>query len=229
MSRTGWPQAKLIAATDGSRFVGPELLDGLPYDAPAARASRRDLGLLNRLLGSHGWFRRMLRRHLRPGERVLEIGAGTGELGRSLRARAPGLAGLDLVRRPVDWPAAAGWFETDVFAFTGWAGFPVVVGNLFFHHFDRPQLARLGARLQHARVIIAHEPLRVNRAARLFNLVCPLIRAHPVTRHDGRVSIMAGFRHDELPRLLGLDPAIWNWRVGETWRGACRLVAEKRS
>ena len=229
MRCTGQPQLKSLAATDGSRFVGFEILDGLPQDAPAARASRRDLRILNGLLGSQAWFNRVLRRHHRPGENILEIGAGTGELGRSLGRMAPSLAGLDLVRRPVAWPPKARWFETDVFAFAGWTEFPVVIGNLFFHHFDREQLGRLGARLNHARVIIASEPLRVSRAARLFSLVCPLIRAHPVTRHDGRVSIAAGFRHDELPQHLGLDPAIWNWRVEESWRGACRLVAEKRA
>jgi hypothetical protein len=56
-----------------------------------------------------------------------------------------------------------------------------------------------------------------------------LIRAHQVTRHDGRVSIAAGFRHDELPRLLHLDPAVWTWRVQETLLGACRLVAKRRA
>jgi hypothetical protein len=211
------------------RSVQAEILDGLPHDAPAARASRHDLLKINRLMGSHAWFEQEVRRHLQPGENILEIGAGTGELGRRLAKLAPGLAGLDFVRRPVDWPANASWFETDVFAFDRWAGFPVVVGNLFFHHFDDQQLARLGARLIHARVIIANEPLRADRAVRLFSVMCPLLGVHPVTRHDGRVSIMAGFRHDELPRLLGLDPAIWNWRAWETWRGACRFVAEKRS
>ena len=83
--------------------------------------------------------------------------------------------------------------------------------------------------MKDARMIVACEPLRLHRTARLFALICPCIRAHPVTRHDGRVSIAAGFRHDELPRLLGLDPAVWHWRVSATWRGASRLVAVKRS
>jgi len=159
----------------------------------------------------------------------LEIGAGTGELGQALHRITPNCAGLDLGRRPIKWPLSAPWYEMDVFAFNGWTDYPIVIGNLFFHHFDGGQLGRLGARLNQARVIIASEPLRRNRTARLFSLVCPLIRAHPVTRHDGRVSIAAGFRHDELPRLLRLDPAIWRWRAWETWRGACRFVAEKRS
>jgi hypothetical protein len=105
----------------------------------------------------------------------------------------------------------------------------MVIGNLFFHHFDTAQLGVIGEQLgRSARVIVASEPLRTNRTRRLFALVSVLIRAHPVTRHDGRVSIAAGFRHDELPRLLRLDPAVWSWQVRETWRGASRLVAERR-
>ena len=213
-----------------SRSVQPEILDGLSQDSAAAQASRRDLRIINRLLGSQAWFEGILQNNRRAGESVLEIGAGTGELGRALSAIVPEaeLAGLDLGRRPADWPQQASWFETDVFDFTDWADYPIVIGNLFFHHFDDARLAELGACLnEHARVIIASDPLRERRTTTLFSLVCPLINAHPVTRHDGLVSITAGFRHDELPHLLQLDPAIWRWRVQETWLGSCRLVAER--
>jgi len=211
-----------------ARIVLPEILDGLSQDSCAARASRRDLRIINRLLRSQAWFEGILQNSRRAGESVLEVGAGTGELGRALSATVPDLAGLDLGHRPIDWPPRAPWFETDVLDFTGWANYPVVIGNLFFHHFDEAALEHLGERLnEHARVIIASEPLRARRATTLWSLLCPLIQAHPVTRHDGRVSIGAGFRHDELPLLLQLDPANWHWRVQETWLGSYRLVAVK--
>lgn len=223
------PRAGLPVRGDGARRVEPEILDGLDPASPAARASRRDLRRLNWLMGNEAWFRHVLPRHRRADEAVLEIGAGTGELGRSLRALAPRLAGLDLGPRPSGWPETARWYQTDVRAFAGWDEFPVVLGNLVLHHFDDAQLALLGARMRAARLIVASEPLRVNRTARLFSLLCPLIGAHAVTRHDGRVSIAAGFQGDELPRLLGLDPATWQWQVSAIWRGAYRLVAVKRT
>jgi len=211
------------------RLVQAEILDSLPQTSIAAQASRRDLRIINSLLGSRDWFADALRHRHQPGEAVLEIGSGNGELGRALSHVAPGLAGLDLSRRPDDWPCDAPWFETDVLGFTEWRDFPIVVANLFFHHFDRVALAKLGAHLNaHARVIIASDPVRGFRAQALFSLLCPLIRAHPVTRHDGRVSVAAGFRHDELPCLLQLDPAIWSWSVHATWLGATRLVAVRR-
>ena len=228
----GVNRGRETAAVDGGnmlRSVQPEILDSLSPDSAAARASRRDLRLIKRLLGREAWLKGVLRDRRRTGESVLEIGAGTGELGRALSAVVPDLAGLDLGRRPPGWPPQAPWFETDVREFADWAAYPVVIGNLFFHHFDRPGLAHLGACLnEHARVIIASDPLRARRTSALFAITCPLIQAHPVTRHDGHVSIAAGFRHEELPLLLQLSPAVWRWRVQETWLGCCRLVAERR-
>jgi len=225
-----WRELAPISRDSPPRVVLPELLDELPPDSPAARASRRDLLIINRLLGSTQWFRRTLGEQLRPDEPVLELGAGTGELGLALNAGVPNLAGLDLCGRPIHWPRQASWFKTNVLEFADWAAYPVVIGNLFFHHFDRGGLAKLGAKLnEHARVLITSDPLRALRTRRLFSLLCPLIQAHPVTRYDGRVSIGAGFRQEELPHLLQLDPAVWRWHVQATWLCSCRLVAVRRT
>jgi len=225
-------QIKIVAAhkVNISRTVQPEILDALPQDSCEATSSRRDLRVINRLLGSTAWFRRVVRERVRSDDRVLEVGAGTGELGRAISLLGIRQAGLDLCRCPAVWPHGAPWFETDILDFREWDDYPIVIGNLFFHHFDRAALEQLGSSLnEHARVIVASEPLRGPRTRRLFNLVCPLIRAHPVTRYDGRVSIAAGFRHDELPHLLRLNPAVWSWRVQESWLGSYRLVAERHS
>ena len=45
-----------------------------------------------------------------------------------------------------------------------------------------------------------------------------------VTRHDMHVSITAGFAAGEIPRLLGLAPAVWSFRETSTWRGARRVI-----
>ena len=211
------------------RRLEPELLDSLPPDDPAALHSRRDLLLVNRVMGNALWFEATLARVVRPGERVIELGSGTGDLAARLRRITPLIDGIDRVPPPPYWPATAHWHQTDILTFTGWDTATVVIGNLILHHFDNATLRTLGTAIsQHARVLIFSEPTRKRRNQWIWNLAAPLCGANYVTRHDGRVSIAAGFLGDELPHALGLDPAVWRWSISHTWQGAYHLIAERR-
>lgn len=207
------------------RTVVPEILDTLDPDAPEARHSRRDLTWINRCIGSARWFRRELATRLRPGDRVLEIGAGESELH---RVAPDGVAwdAIDLAPRPPHWPPESRWHRVDLRAFHGWAAYTAVVGNLVYHHFDDTELGHIGAALRpHVRLILAHEPGRTAGAQRGFRWLCRFIGAHAVTRHDGRVSIDAGFQGDELARALGCRQPEWHWQVSSSLVGTHRLVA----
>jgi len=212
------------------RTLVPELLDSLRPEDPNAAASRRDLRIFNSVMGNHRWLIRTVAANVGPGERVLEIGAGSGELGLRLKRCGFDLAGLDLWPSSGGWPEGAGWHQADVRLFDRWAEYPVVIGSLIFHHFDPPALAVIGAALKtHARVILASEPVRARIFQRLFALLCGAIRASPVSRHDGHVSIGAGFLGNELPEMLGLSRNEWNWSVRTHWLGAYRLIAIRKS
>lgn len=221
--------AAAASASEGRR-VTPELLDSLAPDAPEAVRSRRDLRRLNALMGNFAWFERVLAARGAPGERILELGAGDGRLARRLATAGRSVAALDLAPPPAGWPQALPWHRTDLAQFDRWADYPVVIGNLIFHHFDGAALRRLGAQLdRHARLVLACEPQRSARAHVLFSAACALIGADAVTRHDGRVSIAAGFRGDELADALGLRPSRWHWCADTTFRGASRLIAVRKS
>jgi hypothetical protein len=208
-----------------TRIVTPEILDTLPPDSADAKHSRRDLRLINLCMGNRRWFRRVLARHLRPRDRVLELGAGEGGLHRAAPAGVTWDA-LDFAPPPADWPAHATWHRTDLRAFHRWSDYTVVVGNLIFHHLEPAELAGVGAAMQpHVRLILASEPSRTAGSALGFSLLARVIRAHAVTRHDGRVSIAAGFRGDELARALELPPGKWSWRAHHALFGANRLIA----
>jgi SAM-dependent methyltransferase len=212
------------------RTLQPELLDSLPSDHPAALHSRRDLRITNRVLGTHGWFAHTLPPLLHAGERALELGAGTGELLATLGAHGLWADGLDVCPRPAALPAPQAWHCADLREFGRCADYAIVFGNLIFHQFTADELAALGARLrQHARVIVASEPMRRRFSQTLFAAAGRLLGAHDITLHDARVSIAAGFRDDELPRALGLDPAEWTWRCTTSWLGSYRLVAIRRA
>ena len=210
------------------RRVQPELLDSLPPGHPDALHNRRDLRFFNAVMGNHRWFARALREHLCPGDRMLELGAGEGNLAQSLRRTLPAqttYAGLDLWPRPADWPAAQVWHRADLTQFADYANYNVILGNLILHQFEDNVLAGLGRQWrEHARLLVFCEPAR--HALHLAQL--PLARGagiNYVSRHDGRVSIEGGFRGRELPRLLGVDAPPWRSELRHTFFGAYRLIA----
>lgn len=212
------------------RQLEPELLDALAPDDPAAVHNRRDLRITNFIAGSHRWLRRTLTRHVQPGEPVLEIGAGTGELGRSLQERGLAVDGLDLWPRPADWPAERAWHVADLRTFAGYGGYPAVCGNLIFHQFSDADLALLGTLVRrHARLFIACEPARRRTSQILYRMFGPLFGANYVSLHDAHVSIAAGFRADELPRALGLAPPDWDLQCDTSVLGMYRMIAIRRS
>lgn len=203
------------------------MLDVLAPETPEARISRRELQRLNALMGTPPWFERTLRTTAPRHARCLEVGAGDGLLARRLAALGP-LDGLDRVPRPTTLPTGHGWHQVDVREFRHWQNYPVVIGNLVWHHFGDGELRRIGAAFApHASCFLASEPHRSVWARWLFRASARLLRLSLVTRHDGAVSIAAGFRGDELPRLLGLTHHHWRCRVTLTVRGAYRLTAEK--
>jgi hypothetical protein len=209
------------------RCVEPELLDTLPASDPAAQRSRRELRLINAIMGNHRWLANEVRCGIQPGWRVLELGAGDGTL--SARIFANGICeprqftGMDLIPRPAAWPADATWLEGDVFK-TALPDAEIVVTNLFLHHFESAVLARLGARLPAScRIFLANEPARRRLHLAQGAMLSMLALLSRVTRHDMSASIRAGFLGDELPRAL----EIGNWKCESfaTFLGAYRLRA----
>lgn len=209
------------------RRVEPEILDTLPPEDREAQRSRRDLRLINAAMRNRSWFGRTLAERLRPDDRVLELGPGDSRL----HAIAPASVrwdGIDRLPRPAAWPSAAQWHREDILTFTGWRDYTVIVANLVLHHFAATELETIGARLApHARLLLACEPARRRRLQPLFAWFCRGIGASAVTRHDGRVSIEAGFLGNELPDLLGLMRPEWTCEARIAGFGAYRLIAQR--
>lgn len=235
---------------DVERTVVPEILDELPAADPKAKRSRRDLRMINVLMGNFRWMRKEAQRF--PGANIVELGAGDGGLLTLLdedRREATGrgaerVVGVDLAARPAGLPQKVEWVEGNVFEVLGdliedgaGAGGPssiqesadrgqspmVVIANLFLHHFKDEELRELGALLRGCEGLCISEPRRSRLAEAEGYALFPLVNS--VTRHDMMVSIRAGFCRGELPDLLGLVAAEWEIREQETLLGAYRLLA----
>jgi hypothetical protein len=213
-----------------NRACEPELLDSLPHDHPDAVHNRRDLRLINGIMRNRSWFEQALPPLLREGERVLELGAGLGEMAIGLNRRGIPVDGLDLWPQPEAWPADREWHVVDLKGFQGYGAYPAVIGNLIFHQFNAAELADLGARIRrNARVVLACEPQRSRVSQTMMAAVAPLLGANHVTLHDARVSIAAGFRGDELPLALGMARSEWDFSCTTTALGAFRMIAVRRA
>jgi SAM-dependent methyltransferase len=210
------------------RAIQPEILDTLPPDDPAARKSRRELRFINHVMGNFRWFARTLAAVVRPGERVIEIGAGAGDLSDHLSRLGLAVDGLDVCPAPAGWPKGKRWHQCDLRDFDGFDSYDVVLANLVLHHFSDDELAAVGERLRrHARAIVASEPERRLKWRLLCTVWSPLLG--PVTRHDARVSIEAGFRGAEMARALGLEKGSWEIACPAGATAMNRLVAVRRA
>lgn len=208
-----------MAAYQGgvTRQVLPEILDSLPGDDPEAIRSRRDLRMINFLMGNERW----IMRQRRSGD-VVELGAGAGELTRKL-AEEGQVTGLDFQERPEGLEVP--WVSGDLFQNLASVEGDTVVANLILHHFQDDQLLRLGKLLKGRRSLIAVEPWRSRVSLFEGGLLWPVINR--VTKHDMMVSIRAGFQKGELPRLLDLGEE-WEWREEVSLLGGLRVLAWRR-
>lgn len=232
------------------RVVEPEWLDQLPADDPRAICSRGDLRRINRVMSAS----RLLGEALDPlvagraKVRLIELGAGDGSLllrlaeSRALAWPPISLGLLDL--QPVVAPATLaryrvlGWtpevIHGDVFnwladkhADAGTGDAPILVANLFLHHFEGPRLAELVRGIaMHARAFVCVEPRR-SRTALLGSHLLGALGCNDVTRHDAVVSVRAGFANRDLSECWPRDQG-WDLREHPAGLFSHRLVAVRR-
>ncbi|CAA6679197.1 MULTISPECIES: class I SAM-dependent methyltransferase [unclassified Lentimonas] len=211
------------------RCVTPEILDSLEPEHPDAIGSRRDLRIINRLMGNRSWLLRQVAQ-LTDSRRYLEIGAGQGALAKDLitRLSLTRYTALDFAPQPDDWPATAHWVQGDLLSADCFQDADVLIASLILHHFTDDQLGVIGKRIEDSSVqtMLVCEPCR--RGLHKLQLAAGrLIGFNHVTLHDGAVSIDAGFRRAELPQLLGLNPKAWQLSIEENWMGAYRMSASR--
>lgn len=210
-----------------NRIIKPELLDALPPEHPQAIRSRRDLRRVNAWMRNGAVMAEALQRERvgQPPRQMVELGAGDGcfllGVARTLAPGWPGVRATLIDRQKIVSGetlaefARLGWTAevvvSDVFDWSP-ASVDVVIANLFLHHFENAELARLLRTIsERASLFVAVEPRR--SAWSLFWSRCLwAIGCNSVTRHDAVISVRAGFSGRELSALW---PDAANWRLTE--------------
>jgi SAM-dependent methyltransferase len=114
------------------------------------------------------------------------------------------------------------------------ASVDIVLCSQLLHHFDRDQALSLIAELDRvARLRVVISDLRRSwLAAAGFSLAAFILRFHPITRHDGRISVLRGFTEAELGGMVvaatGRQPAIrrrLGYRLTASWTPAAAAAS----
>ena len=206
------------------RKLTPELLDHLPHDDPGAMRSRSDLRRINRFMGNEGWITSVTSKRT---NHITEIGAGDGHLIFKISQQRPEaeITAYDFAPRPPHLPHSVKWIQGDLFSQEPPSHGGTLIANLFLHHFTDTQLKELGEWIRNFHTVIINEPLRSRLPMLLGKIAAPFM--HPITRHDMRVSIEAGFAPGELAQTLELAKHGYQFREITDWRGAIRVLASR--
>jgi len=183
-----------------SRVDQHELLD--EHDPPVADRDRslRDLRFINRYLGGHYIYRRLLRR-FREVRSVLDVGAGSADLLEGLPAAHLRIA-LDfkidhlLFSRSADIKRVVG--DATRLPFRAYS-VDVVTSSHFFHHFSvEENMGILRESLRVASRGVAVNDTRRHYVPLLFvRLISALHVVGRITRFDAPLSVMRGYTLDE--------------------------------
>lgn len=228
-----------------ARRRGVEIIDDPQLDASLITRSLRDVVRANTLFGGRRAVLRELRAvlgALGSEATLLDVGTGLGDIPRHARALAA-RRGVRLTTVGVELSAplaAASRASTGISVCADAFRLPlrdrsvdVVTCSQLLHHFPDAECARLLGELSRvARVRVIVSDLRRSWiAAAGFWLASWPLGFHPVTRHDGVLSVLRGFTTGELRAQVrdacGATPRVrrrLGWRVTATWAPRGRLT-----
>lgn len=235
--------ATIIAdALAPSRRRGVELLDDPGADDALATRSLRDVALANRVFGGTaavlGAMRPLLRRARGEQVTLLDVGTGAGDIPERARAVASaygvslstiGLERTVAVAR-LAAPRTGLAIVADAFAIPlRDRSIDIVTCSQVLHHFEDQEAVLLLREMQRIakRLVVVAELRRSWPAATGIWAASFVLGFHPVSRHDGRLSVLRGYRARELDalvrRAVGREPVVRDsigFRVTASWSPA---------
>jgi SAM-dependent methyltransferase len=242
-----------VSFLDSEREIRGEILDDPTIDPAERERSLEDVERSNILFGGRRAAILALRplfdefarrdRHARgrshlPEAILLDVGTGRADLPWRAReiARRRGLALRTIALDGAFVLAAAARRRVNAAVCGDALALPfadrsvdLVLCSQLLHHFDHARAITLIAELDRVarRRVIISDLRRSWVAATGFTLAALALRFHPITRHDGRISVLRGFTEGELGGMVvtatGVQPAIrrrLGYRLTASWTPA---------
>jgi SAM-dependent methyltransferase len=207
------------SALSPAKRRGVELLDDPFVDPAIALRSLRDVALSNRLFGGVSAVLAEVRPIVAAAHAsgqslsLLDVGTGLGDIPARAAREATALgARLTTYGLEINHGLAAGCRERAGTAVAGTAlalpfadsSVDLVTCSQVLHHFEARDAARLISEMQRVarRRVIVSEIRRAWLAAAGLWAASWALGFHPISRHDGVVSVFRGFRAEELRALV---------------------------
>lgn len=182
-----------------------ELLETAPPEAAARNL--REIARINRWLGGHAALIRMMSNLVHSRERfsVLDVGAGSGDMGRCLIRHFPNARVISLDCRAAHLgKAASPRVVADALKLPFQPGaFDFVLCSSVLHHFQDHEAIEMISALRPVacRALLLLDLERHALAYWILPLTRLLLKWSPLTLHDGPVSVASAFRLGELASL----------------------------
>ena len=212
-----------------------ELLDELNIPQPLLHKNLRELDILNRITGGHSISLKGIRQLITDQQKsyhIVDLGCGSGD---SLRAIADWariqkfnvrLTGVDMNADAIDYLKihCAGYPE--ISGFTGDyydylehnKTVDIVLCSLFCHHLNNNELLSLfnWFRVEAGVGFVINDLKRNWLAYYSAWIFTRLFNGTKLARNDGPISVLRGFKFDELNQLL-IKSSITNYSIKEQW------------
>jgi 2-polyprenyl-3-methyl-5-hydroxy-6-metoxy-1,4-benzoquinol methylase len=225
------------------RIETAEIMDDFALEGEILRDALDKIAKINRLLGGNRVTLQGVEALLAdiPKERkitIVDIGCGNGDMLRMLanyaaaNGRGFDLIGIDANRYTANYAKELSAVHPniryeccDVFGpeFEK-MDYDIVLATLTLHHFKESEILKLlGVFKQKAKIgIVINDLQRSKIAYRLFQLVCLVFRLNDMSREDGLVSILRGFKRRELEAFSGKTgfkkyTIRWKWAFRYQW------------